>query len=391
MLPEFFEFYNPTKVVFGVGLAQDFQTELEAIGVKRLFVVSDRVVKSLGLVDKVTEGLKSGSIEVAGEYSDVPPDAELDAVIACSEQAQASDPDGLLAIGGGSVIDAAKAANILVCEGGNLLEDYLGIHTLTRPLKPLIVIPTTAGTGSEVTMVSVVYDRENEIKIPFTDKYLLPNLAVLDPEMTTSMPPKLTAATAMDALTHAVEAFVGLQAAPIPDALAMGAVELILGNLERACKNGLDLDARSALSIASNMAGIAFSHSMVGCVHAMAHTVGGLYHVPHGVANGILLPHGMEYNFEEVKEKLAKLGPVMGHSITGITTDVAAKKVIEAVKTLQHKLNRMDALPLTLREVGVPKEGLPAVAEGSVMDGAGFYNSREMNAEDILVHLKNAY
>ena len=391
MLPEFFEFYNPTKVIYGIGIAQDFQTELEALGAEKLFIVSDRMVEELELVDKVTKGLKSANVEVVGEFLDVPPNAELDAVVACSEQAKASGADGFLAIGGGSVIDAAKAANILVCEGGDLLEDYSGAQTLTRPLKPLVVIPTTAGTGSEVTLVSVVYDRENGVKIPFTDKFLLPNLAVLDPEMTVSLPPHLTASTAMDALTHAIEAFVGLQSSPIPDALAAGAVELIFGNIVRACENGKDLEARGALAIASNMAGIAFSHSMVGCVHAMAHTVGGMYRVPHGVANGILLPHGMEYNFSEVKEKLAKLAPATGADIAGLATETAAKQAIESVRELQQKLNRLGALPLKLKEVGVPESGLPAVAEGAVMDGTSFYNPREMVAEDILVHLKNAY
>ncbi len=391
MLPEFFEFYSPTKIVFGIGLARDFQTELEALGTKRLFVVSDRAIKELGLVDKVTDGLQSSATEVAGEYLEVPPNAELSAVVACSEQAKSCGADGFLAVGGGSVLDAAKAANILLCEGGNLLEDHSGAQTLTRPLKPLIAIPTTAGTGSEATMVAVVYDRENEVKIPFTDKFLLPNLAVLDPEMTASLPPKLTASTAMDALTHAIEAFVGLQSSPIPDALAYGAVELIFGNVAEACKDGRNMEARGALSIASNMAGIAFSHSMVGCVHAMAHALGGLYRVPHGVANGILLPHGMEYNFEQIKGKLPKLAPAVGVEAGGLAADAAAERTIEAVKALRLELHRMDALPLNLREVGVPEEGLQAVAEGAVMDGTSFYNPREMSAEDILAHLKNAY
>ncbi len=188
MLPEFFEFYNPTKVVYGIGLARDFQAELDGLGVKKLFIVSDRIIQDLGLVTKVTEGLKAAKVDVAGVFLDVPPNAELKAVKACFEQAKASQADGILAIGGGSVIDAAKAANILVCEGGDLLEDFSGAHTLTRPLKPLIVIPTTTGTGSEVSMISVLLDQENEVTIPFTAKFLLPTLAVLDPVMTVSLP-----------------------------------------------------------------------------------------------------------------------------------------------------------------------------------------------------------
>lgn len=391
MLPEFFEFYNPTKVVYGVGIASDFKAELDFLGIGKYFIASDKIISDLGLVKKVADGLTSAGFEVTGEFLDVPQDSEIKAVNACAEQAKASGAEGLIAIGGGSVIDTAKATNILISEGGDLVEDYSGAQTLTKPLKPLVVIPTTAGTGSEVTIAAVVYDKENKVKIHFTDKFLLPSLAVLDPEMTLSLPPKLTASTAMDALTHAVEAYVDLQWSPISDALAAGSVEMVFNNILQATENGDNIEARGALLVASNMAGIAFSHSMVGCVHSMAHAIGGLYRVPHGVANAILLPHGMEYNFEEVKDKFAKLSPIMGEEVSGLSVDDAARKAIEAVRKLTGMLNKMDALPLRLREVGVPEDNLPEIAEAAVMDGASFYNPREMVAGEILVHLKNAY
>ncbi len=391
MLPEFFEFYNPTKVVYGVGLALDFKAELDALGIGKYFLISDKVISGLGLVEKVREGLVAAGIEVTGEFLDVPPNSEIKTVKACTEQAKASGAEGLIAIGGGSVIDTAKAANILICKGGDLLEDHSGVHLLTEPLLPLVVIPTTAGTGSEVTTISVIYDEENKVKIPFTDKFLLPDLAVLDPEMTVSMPPKITASTGMDALTHAIEAYVGMQWSPFSDIFAVGAAELIFKNLVTATENGADLEARGAMLVASNMAGTAFSHSMVGCVHGMAHTVGGLYHVPHGVANAILLPHGMEYNFEEIRDKLARLTPAMGADVSGLSAEDAARKAIETVRGLTRKLNALDALPLRLRDVGVPEDGLPEVAEGTVMDGSSWFNPREVVAEEILIHLKNAY
>lgn len=391
MLPEFFEFYNPTKVVYGVGIASDFKAELDFLGIGKYFIVSDRIISDLGLVKKVVDGLTSAGIEVTGEFLDVPQDSGVSTVNACAEQAKASGAAGLIAIGGGSVIDTAKAANILISEGGDLVEDYSGAQTLTRPLKPLVVIPTTAGTGSEVTQVAVIYDNENRVKIPFTDKFILPGLAVLDPEMTISLPPKLTASTAMDALTHAVEAYVGLQWSPISDAFAAGAVELIFKNIIQATENGDDLQARGAVLVASSLAGVAFSHSMVGCVHGMAHSTGGLYRVPHGVANAILLPHGMEYNFKEAKEKFAKLAPVIGEEVSGLSFEDAARKVIDAVRNLIGTLNKMGALPLRLREVGVTKDDLPEIAEATVMDGTSFYNPREVVAEEILEHLKNAY
>ena len=391
MLPEFFEFYNPTKVVYGVGIASDFKAELDLLGIGKYFIISDTIISDLGLTKNVIDGLMSAGIEVTGEFVDVPQDSEVKTVNECAEQAKDSGTEGLIAIGGGSVIDTAKAANILISEGGDLVEDHSGAQTLTRPLKPLVAIPTTAGTGSEVTMAAVVYDKDNKVKMSFTDKFLLPCLAVLDPEMTLSLPPKMTASTAMDALSHAVEAYVDLQWSPVSDALAVGAVELIFNNVVNATEHGDDIEARGALLVASNMAGISFSHSMVGCVHGMAHSVGGLYRVPHGVANAILLTHGMEYNFEEVKDKLAKLAPIMGEEVSGLPVEDAARKAIEAVRKLTGTLNKMGALPLRLREVGVFEDGLSEIAEATVMDGTSFYNPREVVAEEILIHLKNAY
>ena len=390
MLPEFFGFHNPTKVLYQVGIARDFKHELDIINADNYFIVSDKVISDIGLTKKVTDGLNG--IKLSGEFLDVPQDAELEAVKELAARAKKAKAEGIIAIGGGSVIDCAKAANILLTLGGDLIEDYSGAHTLPdQPLKPLIVIPTTSGTGSEVTMVAVVYDKANSVKSPFTDKHLLPNLALLDPEMNLSMPPKITASTGMDALTHAVEACMSLEWSPISEAIASGAIRLIFENIEKATANGDDINARGAMAIASCMAGIAFTHSMVGCVHGMAHTVGGLFHVPHGVANGILLPHGMEYNFNEVIDKLARLGPFMGANVAGLSEEKAARKAIESVRALTGKLNALGALPLRLRDVGVPEASLPDVAEGTTMDGSSFYNPREVEAEEILKHLKNAY
>ncbi len=390
MLPEFFEFYNPTRVIYGTGLALDFKAELDFLGAEKYFIVSDRSLKELGLLEKVINGLTSAGVSIVGEYVDVPQDAELNAVTACAEAAKACGAEGLIAVGGGSVIDAAKASNILISEGGDLVEDFSGAQLLTRPLKPLAVIPTTAGTGSEVTQVAVVYDKENKMKMPFTDKFLLPNLAVLDPEMTATLPPQLTASTAMDALTHAIEAYVGLQSSPVSDLFAIGAVEMIFNHLVNAVENGEDLEARGAILVAANMAGISFSHSMVGCVHGMAHSLGGLVRVPHGVANAILLPHGMEYNFDEVKDKFAKLLHPMGEESAGLSVEEAARKAIESVRQLTGRLNEMGALPVKLSEVGVKEEDLREIAEATLMDGTCFYNPREVVEEDILEHLKDA-
>lgn len=391
MLPEFYQFHHPTKVIYGEGLVNDFAHELEELGVKNYFMVSDQVLSSLGLIEPIKTGLEEAGFTITGEFYDVPQDASVEAVKRIGRQATDSGAEGLMAIGGGSVIDATKAANFVFSEGGDLIEDYSGAATLTRPLKPFIVIPTTAGTGSENTLVAVIYDVAAKTKLAFSDKYLLPDLAVLDPVMTQSLPPGLTASTGMDALTHAVESYVGIDTSPHSQALAVGAIKHIFKYLVRATQKGDDIEARGGMLIAANMAGSAFSHSMVGCVHAMAHAVGGLTRVPHGVANAILLPYGMEYNFEERKDKFAKLAPVMGVDVTGMSLDEAARGAIAAVRELGQQLNALDAIPLRLRDAGVPEARLPAIAEAATEDGTVIYNPREVVAEEILIHLKNAY
>ena len=390
-LPEFFQFHNPTRVVYGAGLAGDIFTECESLGATKYFIISDRIIHDTGLVEKVTEGLTSARIDIADTFLDVTQDSEVAIVTEVAERARKSGAQGLIAIGGGSVIDTAKGANIIFSEGGNLVEDYSGAGTLTRPLKPLVVIPTTAGTGSECTLAAVIYDGENKSKLSFSDRYLLPDIAVLDPEMTLTLPPGLTASTGMDALTHAIEASVGIDASPLSDILAFGAIELIFKNLATAVTDGNNIEARGAMLIAANMAGIAFSHSMVGCVHAMAHTVGAHFRVPHGVANAILLSHGMEYNFEEGKETFAEMAPLMGVGTAGLSIDDGARKAIAAVRSLTAQLNELGVLPIRLRDAGVAAESLPHIAEMSLEDGSSFYNPREMTAEGLLVHLKNAY
>ncbi|CAB5106946.1 Alcohol dehydrogenase (EC [Olavius algarvensis associated proteobacterium Delta 3] len=391
MLPEFYQFHHPTKVIYGEGLVNDFAHEVEELGVKKYFIVSDQVIHSLGFIQPIKKGLEEANFVITGEFYDVPQDASVEAVERISRHAGDSGAEGLIAIGGGSVIDATKAANFVFSEGGDLIEDYSGAATLTRPLKPFIVIPTTAGTGSESTLVAVIYDVANKTKLAFSDKFLLPDLAVLDPLMTQSLPPGLTASTGMDALTHAVESYVGVDSSPHSEALAVEAIKHIFKYLVRATDKGDDLEARGGMLIAANMAGSSFSHSMVGCVHSMAHAVGGLTRVPHGVANAILLLYGMEYNFEVSKEKFAKLAPVMGVDVTGMSIDEAAREAIAAVRNLGRQLNALDAIPVRLRDAGVPEESLPTIAEAATEDGTIVYNPRDVVAEEILIHLKNAY
>lgn len=390
MFPTFFEFHSPTRVLYGPGLVEDLSAEFSAIDARRFLLVSDRGLQGLGLPERVAAQLQGAGIEIADTFLDVPENSEVAAVRACAEAALACGAEGLIALGGGSVIDTAKCADILLTEGGDLVNDHSGVGTLSCPLKPLVAIPTTAGTGSEVTRAAVILDADYDVKLSFSDTFLLPTLAVLDPELTLSLPPALTASTAMDALTHAVESFLSPEWSPWSESLALGAGRLVFDNVERAVSDGSDLEARGALLVASSMAGMAFSHAMVGCVHGMAHAVGGLFRVPHGAANAILLAHGLEYNQDTCRYRLAALGRWLG--VTDDQEDAgAAAALIDAVRGLTRRLNALGALPLRLRDVGVPEEGLEGAAKATVMDGTSFYNPREVVAEEILVHLRNAY
>ncbi len=391
MLPDFFEFHAPTRLVYGPGLVADLEAELARLPVRRFLAVSDRAVADLGLLARVTRGLADAGFDVVGEFFDVPPNSEVRVVENCARLAAELGADGFVAVGGGSVIDTAKAANVIASLGGDLVLDYSGSGTIEGPLLPLVAVPTTAGTGSEVTSVAIVYESDTRTKLPFSGTALLPTLAVLDPELTLSLPPGLTASTAMDALTHAVEAWISPQASPVTDALAARAVQMITGTVETAVDDGDDLETRGILLIASSLAGIAFSHAMVGCVHGMAHAAGGLCGVPHGVANAILLPHGLEYNLPAVGPKLADLAPFVGADTHGLPEEDAARAVIGSLRALGARLHDKGALPARLRDVGVTEQDLAAIAEATVMDGTSFYNPREVEAGGILEHLRRAY
>lgn len=390
MIPEFFQFYLPTKILFQAGISKDFSNELSDYRIRKALFLTDAYWAAQAQTKEILAGLKRAGIERIEIFSDIPPNSEVKVVKRAAEMGARAEADAVIALGGGSVLDTAKAADILLTHGGDLVSDYSGAQTLTAPLKPLIAIPTTSGTGSEVTKAAVILDEENSAKLSFVDRYLYPTLAILDPELTLSMPPKLTAMTGMDALTHAIEAYTSMEQNAFAQALSLRAIELIHLHLLKATEEGSDLQARSALLAASNMAGVAFDHSMVGVVHSMSHAVGAISHVAHGLANSILLPWGMEYNFDAVFEKYADLGKSFGLPAAGSPEERAAK-AIEAVRSLRSQLKKACGLADALGEAGVKEGDLPAIADLAVADGSSFYNPREVVAEEVLESLRKAY
>ena len=259
-------------------------------------------------------------------------------------------------------------------------------------------MPTTAGTGSEVTLVAVVADTHKHAKLSFTSYKLVPHVAILDPALTSSLPPKLTATTGMDALTHAVEAHTSIQKNPVSDAFAAKAVELIAANLPTACRNGADTEARTSLALASLMAGAAFSNAMVGIVHAIGHSLGGLCHIPHGQAMMMLLPHCVRFNLDRgihaglYGQLLDALAPARAAALGATATPEARDRAfLDELIALNGLFHREHGVPLRLSELGVSRDDLPAVAKQARYDGAALYNETEITLEDAMTVLEAAY
>ncbi len=391
MPTEFYQFYLTTKILFKPGLATDFANELEQLGVKKWLFVADPFLVESGVAAKIQTGIEGGGCKVVGIFKEIPPNSELKVVESCARFATEKNAAGMIVMGGGSAMDTAKAANVTFSLGGNLVEDYSGSQTISGDLNPLVAIPTTAGTGSEVTSSAVILDQATHAKLSFNDPHLRPNLAILDPELTLTLPPKGTAMTGMDALTHAVEAYTSVQANPMSDALAMKAIKLISQHLLAAVEDGADLDARSHMLVAANMAGIAFDHAMVGVVHSMSHATGGIAEVPHGMANSIYLPYGMEYNLETSAARYAGIARRFGIDTSKMNTEQAARAAIQYVKNLRTHLKKLSGLPDRLRDAGVKADQLESIAQLAVEDGTSFFNPREVEYEAVLGKIREAF
>lgn len=394
MAKSYYEFFCPVKVVAGHKALEHIPFELSTLQAKRPMVLTDKGVVAVGLLKHVEAAFADTDIAIACVFDDVPPDSSMQTVRAAAAMYRANNCDAIIAVGGGSVIDTAKATNILVSEGSDDLHAFSGAHNLKRPLKPLFVVPTTAGTGSETTAAAVISDTEKGVKVPFMSYFLLPNAAVLDPRMTLTLPPHITAMTAMDAMTHAVEAFTCLAANPISDAYAVGAIRKISENLLKVMDNPADADGRLELAQASTMAGIAFSNSMVGLVHSLGHSLGAVCHLPHGLCMSLFLPYVLEYNQDVNGERIGELLlPLAGADVYATTPrDKRAKKAIATIRTLRDELYSRCKLPRTLKETGKVQEGqLEQVADLTINDGSIIFNPKEADRDEALAILQRAW
>jgi alcohol dehydrogenase class IV len=375
---DFYQHAESTRLIAGRDLLGSLGFEFMKDGAGRVFVVTDKVIRETGLVEKVEAGLADGGLEVAGVFDDCPQDSSTTVVDRCAAEAKEAGADSFLAVGGGSVMDTAKVANAAFTHGGGARE-LEGLFLMPRegdgmgrPLDvaPLACVPTTAGTGSEVSMAAVIKDEEEKVKLEIVDFPLFPRLAVLDPESTLTLPAHVAAATGMDAMTHAVEGYVSTEWSPHQDARSLHALRLIRDNLERAVENGPeDEAARGNMLVAASLA-ITIN---LGSTHAMSHPVGAHFGVPHGVANAIHLPHVIRFN------------AAGGLDIADRYSDVAeifdadgADALADHVAALVGRLG----LPTRLSQVGVPEEGIPRLVEGAMGDGTTLLNPREPTEDD---------
>jgi alcohol dehydrogenase class IV len=375
-------------VIAGRGLIESTGFEFAKEGAKRPLLVTDGVIRGTGLVEKVESGLADGGLEGAAVFDDVPQDSDTAVVERCAGVARDAGADSLLAVGGGSVMDTAKAANVVLTHGGRT-RDWEGFLNLPRAddglgrpdeLPPLACIPTTAGTGSEVSFAAVVKDPDDEIKIEIADFPIFPRLAILDPESTRTLPARIAASTGMDALTHAIEGYVSTEWNPHGDAYALAALRLIRDNLERAVEDTSDEQARGNMLIAASMAIVPTGSGALGATHSMSHPCGALYGVPHGVANAINLPHMIRWNAaggDAIADRYRDIAELLGTE-SGGSGEAVGEGLAEHVRELTRRL----ALPGRLSEVGVPEEGIPRLVEGAMGDGCTLVNPREASEED---------
>ncbi len=371
-----FVFAMPPRVVFGAGALAEAGPELQQLGVQRALLVSDAGVAAAGLLGRVQEALSG---RVVATFCETPADSGVEAVEAARDMAVAAKADGVVSCGGGSVIDTAKAVALLLTEGG-ALRDHEGFQNMSGPAAPHLAIPTTAGTGSEVTYVAVIKDRAVGRKLLFGDHRLVPGAAILDPCLTVGLPTFLTAATGMDALSHAVEAMHALERQPWSDALAVRAIRMIHEALPVCIATPGNVAARGRQMLASCMAGAAFSNAQVGLCHAMAHTIGARFDVHHGLANAIFLPHVIRFNAPDCMDVYREVATAFGVDGSG-GDPMVADRLAQAIAVFAQGLG----LPAGLSGLGIAQDVLPELAEATLYDAALVYNARTVNdASEIL-------
>ena len=371
-------YYVPSINIMGAGCLQELGPAISDLGFKKAFVVTDKFLVSCGIAEKVTNVLKEQNIEFV-IYDEVLPNPTCEVVNNGLIELKRHECDFVVSIGGGSPQDTAKAVALLATNGGDI-RTYEGVNVTKNKALPIVAVNTTAGTSSEVTINYVITDEERHVKMVMVDKNSLVTITVNDPELMVNKPAALTAATGMDALTHAIETLVTPGAYAVTDATALDAVKIIFEYLPRAVKNGQDIEAREQMVYAIFLGGIAFSNAGLGNVHAMAHQLGGIYNLPHGVCNAMLLPYVEEENAKYVPEKFVSIANVLGYDVEGKSAQECAAFVVDSMKELAKKVG----IPATLGELGVNDVDFDLLAENAMKDICAPGNPVEFTKEQII-------
>jgi len=370
-------FYMPSLNVMGSGSLAEAIIYIKAQGFKQGLIVTDKVLNDIGIVKNFTDLLDEQHIAsvVFDKAQPNPTIANVNAGLAVLKQ---HDCDFVVSLGGGSPHDCAKGIALVASNGGEIA-DYEGVDQSKKPQLPLIAINTTAGTASEMTRFAIITDEKRHVKMAIVDKHTTPVLSVNDPSLMVGMPASLTAATGMDALTHAVEAYVSTAATPITDAVALKAIELIQANLPTAVEHGDNIVAREQMAYAQFMAGMAFNNASLGYVHAMAHQLGGFYDLPHGVCNAVLLPHVQRYNAQVCPERLRDIANSLGVNVLNMTAEQGADAAIAAIV----KLAKTVGIPSGLTSLGVKTSDVSLLADNALKDVCGLTNPKQATHEEI--------
>lgn len=381
-----FRFTVPTIVKFGCGTSEEIGSVVKELAVKQVLCIYDEGIKNSGIADQIINQLHLEELQVVA-FEKVTANPTDSIVTEAAEFAKEHEVEAIIAIGGGSSIDCAKAVNILLTNPGSI-HQYEGRDTVKIPTKPLIAIPTTSGTGSEVTAVTVITDSKKSRKMVIGGQHCGATIALVDPLLTVGLPPAVTAGTGMDALTHAIEAYISKGASVMTDINALKAIELISGNIYESTSNGTNIEARSNMLLGSLIAGVAFDSAGLGLVHAISHPISSHCGVPHGTANAILLPHVLAFNGvdERVRRQMRDVASSMGLPNHGIDDQEIVKSIVEKVTDLNHKVN----IP-RLREAGVKKENFTTIAEDALKERSMTFTPRTATKEDIMAILENAY
>jgi alcohol dehydrogenase len=399
--PSYYEFCCSVDIRAGHAVLETIPDTVKSLGGRKPMILSDKGVSAAGLVDLVVDAMEEG-VRIGTVEDDVPADSDVRVVNRLAGVYREKGCDALIAIGGGSVMDTAKGINIVVTEGVDDIMEVAGAGAVNQRLKPLVAVPTTAGTGSEVTLAAVIADHSRNLKMPFTSTFLLPDVAILDSRMTLTLPGHITAATAMDAMTHAVESYYCLARNPISATHSLAAIRLISQNLTAVLRQPDDRDGRLALAVAAALAGAAFSNSMVGMVHGIGHSVGGVCGIPHGQCMAIGLPYGLEYNLHKIEGFVGELLlPLEGPKVYAATDPGdRPRKVIAAIRRMNQELHELTdgRHARCFKEIrsadgsqGVPAGSIEAIAETCLGDGSFIYNPEHLDYDDILKVVKAAW